>query len=1092
MTEMDPSLIGSFVFPASSGQERLWFLREFDVSGGAAYHLHGAYLVEGELDRLVLQRSLNQVVARHETLRTHFTHWDGRLVQVVTPGMGATVSTVDLTELPADQRWAEVERISEHEGSRPFQLGQGPLLRVSLLRLSAREHVLLVTLHHVIADGWSLALLVGELGECYEAFRAGRTPMLPELPLQYADYTAWQREWRDSAEFAEQRSYWLDQLADAPLVLELPADHGRPAIQSFRGAVVSGEIPRELVAVLRDQARAEGMTLYMVLLGAFQALLGRYTGQADFLVGTPVANRAGNEVRNLIGFFVNTVVLRADLGGDPTVAELLRRTRATCLDAFAHQQFPFEELVGALKPDRAAARNPIFQVLFAMEDDSLAHPRLGELSLRRLDTPEHTAKFDLSLFVVDQGDGVRLRVEHSTDLFDRGTIERLLAHYVNIVGQFARRPDLQLSALSLLSGEEREQALAVANGPELPVPPKSLPQLFEEQVLSTPDRLAVQCGPRTLTYRQLNVLANRIAHLLLANGVGAEHRVAVCLERVPELIATLLGILKTGAAYVPLDPRYPSNRVDTILRDARPTLLITSGRLLAGLPETTTTIVLEQADLAARPGSDPGVGILPHNLAYVLYTSGSTGTPKGVAIEHHSAANLVTWARTEFGDEELSRTVAATSVCFDLSVFEIFTPLVSGGGVTLVDNALSIAADTPASLINTVPSAIAELLDSGAVPTSAHTVNLAGEPLTARLIQRLHAETNARRVVNLYGPSETTTYSTFTELPGDVTDPVPIGVPVGNTQAHVLDGHLQPVPVGVVGELFLGGVGLARGYLGRAALTAERFVPDPLAVTGGQRLYRTGDLVRRDSGGRLEFVGRTDHQIKLRGYRIELGEIETVLKQHPDVQDAVVRPYGNDRRARQLIAYLVAGNESDRSELARTVRQHLATTLPHYMIPSGFVFLDHVPLTPNGKIDRAALPAPDNAVTPARQEYTAPRNHTEKRAAALVAELLDQEQVGVHDNFFELGGDSLLAGRLIQELRKEFHVNVPLREVFIDATVRNLAAVIESARQAGPTGGGDRMAALLDDMSDNELDSLLNDYVLDVSRSVGTAKEADL
>lgn len=1086
MTETDHTLLGNYVFPASSSQERLWFLREFDSSEGAAYHLHGGFLVESVLDRLVLQRSLNLVVARHEALRTRFAHHDGRLVQVVTPGAQITLSVVDVDASDPDTGWAELHRISEREAKRPFSLQHGPLLRATLVRLPAVGEVVLVTLHHIVADGWSISVLLSELAECYRALGSGEQPDLGDLPLQYADYTVWQKEWEDGADFAHHREYWRTRLAGVPLVLDLPADRPRPPMQTFRGATVELDVPADLLAVLHAMARSRDVTLFMLLLSGFQALIGRYTGSTDFLVGTPVSNRGREELTRLVGFFANTLVLRADLSGDPTVAELVARTRACCLDDFEHQRFPFERLVDELRPDRMPSRNPVFQVLFALEEDILVNPTFGDLRLRRLDevSDTGTAKFDLSVFVVTERDQARLRLEYSTDLFDTATVERLAGHYLTMLAGFAQDPTRRVGEVGLLSDGERAEILVAASGPTIEVTHPPLPLMVGEQAAKTPDALAVSHRDGAWTYHKLDEQANRIAHRLIASGVTPGSRVGVCLARTPLLIAALLGILKAGATYVPLDPRYPARRNATILLDARPTLVLTTEDLNGIFPEDVRVAALDREPLLDEPVTAPGVTVDPRGLAYILYTSGSTGTPKGVAIEHRSASNLVSWAHTEFSAAETAGTLAVTSICFDLSVFEIFTPLTRGGTVVLVDDPLDVIADDPlVTLINTVPSAIAELLHRGGIPPNVATINLAGEPLTGQLIRRLHAETGATRVVNLYGPSETTTYSTFTDLPPDAVDPVLIGHPVANTRAYVLDRDLHLMPPGVQGELFLAGTGLARGYHNRAEHTADRFLPNPFAVVPGERLYRTGDLVRWHAHGGLEFLGRTDHQIKLRGYRIELGDVESALRGHPDVLAAIVHPQSHDGpSARRLVAYVVPRTAVDGEALARALRDHVLTLLPGFMVPAGFVFLDRMPLTPNGKVDRAALAAREDVVV-AKHRFVAPRDRTETYIADLWAALLGQDRVGAYDNFFDLGGNSLIAARMVQDLRARYRMAIPLREVFVEATVANLASVIEENRRAVRTV--DSGVALLDEMDDDEFDALLNAAELDI------VKEAD-
>ncbi|MCP2257821.1 amino acid adenylation domain-containing protein [Streptoalloteichus tenebrarius] len=1100
MTDTDPSLAGTFVFPASSGQERLWFLREFDTSGGAAYHLHGAFRVEGPLDRLALQRALNHLVARHEPLRTRFAHVDGRLAQVVMPGSQVTMSYVDLSGLGEREGDAEALRVSEQDGRRPFPLDHGPLLRVTVLRTGVARHVLLVTMHHIVADGWSIGVFLDELATCYDAFRRGEEPTLPDLPVQYADFTAWNQEWVRSAEYARERDYWTTRLAGAPQVLDLPTDHRRPPVQSFRGAATTAVVDAARTRVLRDLARRRDMSPYMVLLAGFQLLLSRYSGQTDLLVGTPVANRDHPDLEPLIGFFANTLVLRADLTDDPTVDEFLDRTRNGCLDAFAHQRFPFEDLVRELRPERAPSRNPVFQVMFAWEPDALARPRLGDVTLTRLHTPTTTAKFDLTLFVAEDGDALRLTAEYNTDLFERSTVDRMLRHYLVLLDGLTGEPGRRASALPLLSAEERDAALAASAGPVLVRPATTLHGLVEDQVDRAPGATALVHHGERLTYRELNRRANRIARRLLDLGVGVEDLVAIRLPRTPDLVATVLGVLKSGAAYVPLDPRHPPHRTKAVLRDARPKILITDHTNDTDDTEGShgvPVLVPDQDPPGSSFDGNPETPVAPRDLAYVLYTSGSTGTPKGVAIEHRSATNLIHWALDTYTPDELAGTLAATSLCFDLSVFEIFTPLAAGTTVILTENALDVPTDTdpPVTLINTVPSAIAELLEADLVPPTTRVINLAGEALPADLVRQLHARTSATRVLNLYGPSEATTYVTSAELSPDTTDPVSIGLPIANTRAYLLDHNLQPVPTGTPGHLYLAGTPLARAYHHNPRHTATHFIPNPHATTPGDRLYRTGDLAHRDHDGHLHFHGRIDHQLKLHGHRIEPGDIESALHHHPHTREAIVVAHG-ERRDRKLLAYVAPTSpDLDHEELARDLRAHLVARLPHYMVPAGFVFLSRIPRNPNGKVDRTALPPPDDVVLATRRRHVAPRDRTEKRVAAVWGDLLGRDRVGVHDDFFDLGGNSLLAGRLVRELHREFGVRVPLREIFLNATVAHVASAINDLRALpGPTGaarGSARSDTALDDLTDDEWDALLPHGAPDLPERASTAKEWD-
>jgi amino acid adenylation domain-containing protein len=1014
------------------GQRAMWVLEQL-APGRADYTISRAVRLRGALSIEALRSALAKLVARHEALRTTFDVVDGEPVRVVHDHLELDIERHDGAARPSTHR---------------FDLGRGPLLHVELLR----DQVLVLTVHHIVVDFWSLHLLVDELGTLLDEPDA----VLPAAGA-FGDYVALERDYlaRPAAEIDWE--YWKGQLAGTLPELKLPTGESDPNGESE----CRFELSPELTRAAATAARLHHTTVYVLLLAVYETLLHRLSGQDDIVVGTHVADRGWPGAAATVGYCVNTLPLRTDFSADPTFAALLSSVDDTVRAALAHHRLPFPVLVDRLAPPRRPGQTPIFQAtfgflakpLFARAD--LVGPALhelgrtialGPLTAEVLPLTAEDAQFALSLVVGEVGGRLVGRFQHDGTQLRGAALRRLTDSYVWLLKQVLADPELHTTALTLLGGEERAAVLAAANGPVMDIPGDTLGELVARQALRVPDRVAVRHRNGDLTYRQLDEQANRIANLLLRKGIRTEDRVAVRLDRTPVLIATLLGILKTGAAYVPLDPRQPAHRTETILRDAKPTLLISTE---PSAVDTVPGLSIDDQMLTDLPATDPGVEVRPRNLAYLLYTSGSTGVPKGVAIEHRSAVNLVAWARTRFTTEELARTVAATSICFDLSIFEIFTPLASGTSVTLVDNPLAITADTMATLINTVPSAITELLDNDAIPRSVHTINLAGEPLTASLIQRLHNETNARRVVNLYGPSETTTYSTFTGLPGDVTDPVSIGTAVANSQAHVLDGQLQPVPTGVAGELFLGGAGLARGYFGQPALTAERFVPDPFTAGAGQRLYRTGDLVRRHADGHLEFIGRADHQIKLRGYRIELGEIETVLRGHAAVREAIVQPHG-EQRSRRLVAYLTTAGTPDPEALAAELRQHVATRLPHYMVPTSYLVLEQFPLNANGKIDRGRLPAPDGAVVPNGQ-HVPPRTPTEGRVTALLASVLGHDQVGLHDNFFELGGNSLLAISLANQLSSEFGTQLEVRTVFEFQTAASLAEHLSALGPSSPT-----------------------------------------
>jgi amino acid adenylation domain-containing protein len=908
-------------------------------------------------------------------------------------------------------------------------------------------------MHHIVSDGWSMGVLMREVAALYEVYSRGETPSLQELPVQYADYAIWQREWLQGEALERQLDYWRGQLAGAPQALELPTDKPRPPTQSYRGAGQSLALDAELAGRLNALSRAEGATLFMTLLAAFQLLLSRYSGRADVSVGTPVANRGRSEVAGLIGFFVNTLVLRTDLSGDPTFRELLARVREVCLGAYAHQDVPFERIVEELQPERDLSRNPLFQVMFVLQHAAAAPPELPGLEMSMMPVGNATTKFDLTMAIEETPAGLRAALEYNTDLFGDALIGQLLRHFETLLRALADEPGLPVSSLELLDADERRQVLEGWNQTAEPYEAATLHGLFEEQARRTPGDAALVAGGRRLTYRELNERADELAARLRGVGVGPEALVGVCAERSSEMVVAVLAVLKAGGAYVPLDPRYPRERLAFMLRDSGAKVLLTERHLTHALPEHEATMLYldERAEPPPAVGARGEATASPDNLAYVIYTSGSTGTPKGVSITHASACTLLRWAQGVFSREELGGVLFSTSICFDLSIFEMFAPLSSGGKVVLAEDALalpSLEAREEVTLVNTVPSAMTELTRSGGVPASVLAVALAGEPLRRDLVQQVYGATRARRVLNLYGPTEDTTYSTWADVARGEGERVTIGRPVANTRAYILDARLRPVPAGVAGELYLSGEGLARGYLNRPALTAERFIPDPFGPAPGARMYRTGDVARHLEGGEIEYLGRSDEQVKVRGFRIELGEVEAALRAAPGVREAVVAARG-DGADKLLVAYVVADESAGTG--ATDWREHLRGRLPEYMVPSAFVTLDALPLTPNGKVDRKALPEPEAHGLRGERAFVPPRNVTEFRVAQVWEDVLGVRPVGVKDNFFDLGGHSLQAVRLMSKLRREFGRELPLATLFRQPTVEQLAAGLDAGAEPSPS-----------------------------------------
>jgi amino acid adenylation domain-containing protein len=1040
--------------PLSFAQERLWFLEQLEPG---TYNVPQNLRLTGPLQLEALRESFGHIVRRHEVFRTSFPAPNGHPQQMIVSDLDVPLPITDLGALPQGERELAARRLMREQARRPFDLERGPLFRISVLRITPQEHILLLCLHHIICDAWSMEVIVRELGELYQTLARGDRPVLPELPIQYSDYAHWQRRRLDGEVLEDQLAYWRKQLAGAPTTLALPTDYPRPAVRSYRGAKQSVDLSASLTARLRALAQGEGATLFMAVLAAFQALLARYTGQEDIVVGSPMSGRSRVETEGLVGLFLNTLAFRTDCSGNPTYRQLLSRVREVALAAYSHQELPFEKLVEALRPERSLTQTPLFQVMFVMHGKPRTRPLRSIVKLRSPGAGTGTAKFDLTLSGQETASGLRLSMRYTTDLFEAATIAGMLGHFQKLLEGIVENPDRPLSDLPLLSDEERDLLLVSWNATATDVPRnQSVHRLFEEQAARTPQAVAVAAGDEQLSYRELDRRANQLARYLRARGVGPDIRVGVCVDRSLNLMIALLGVLKAGGAYVALDPAYPEERLRFLLRDAQMPVLLTDNRTQAVLPigEAATVVNLdrERRSLAREPDQPVASGIAAEHLAYVIYTSGSTGIPKGVAITHGNAVAFLTWARQTTSAAAGARVLATTSINFDLSVYEIFGTLSWGGTVLLAGSALELQerpdlrVQGAATLLNTVPSAAAALVRLGAVPAGLVRINLAGEPLPRDLVEKLYAH-GAEVVYNLYGPSETTTYSTAACIAQGGSVPPEIGRFIANTRGYVLDPQLAPVPIGVPGELYLGGSGVARGYLGKPALTAERFVPDPFGPSAGAevggRLYRTGDRVRWRPNGTLEYLGRMDHQLKLRGFRIEPGEIEVVLGQHPAVQTAVVSPREDASGEVRLVAYVVPERPVDANEL----RRFLGQRLPEYMVPTAIVPLESLPLLPNGKLDRAALPPPDQSRSDLDENYNAPHTAVERMLADAWTEVLGVHRVGVHDNFFELGGHSLLATRVMARVQAAAGVELPVRVLFEEPTVEGMARRIEAIHQ---------------------------------------------
>ncbi|MFE9899096.1 amino acid adenylation domain-containing protein [Streptomyces achromogenes] len=1063
--------------PLSFGQQRMWFLDQLEPASDE-YLVPVGLRLRGPLDAEALRLAVDAGVARHEVLRTRYLADDGSPLQVIDPAGPVPFELVDLSSTPRPEERAL--RLLAEAAGRAFDLAAEWPLRVTVVRTAPEEHLVVLTLHHIAIDAWSTDLYLRDLDQAYRALAAGEpSPLCPQA-VQYADFAAWQRGRQSAGETAGQLDYWRERLAGLE-PLELPTDRLRSAVRDARGDLCDVELPQALGQEVAELARRRGVTPFVLMLAAFQVLLGRYTGLDDVAVGTPVAGRTRPETEELVGFFTNSLVIRTDLAGDPVFGEFLEQVHRVSAEAFSHQDVPFEHLVDALKPDRDLSRNPLFQVMFEFQHQEVGLTALGGAAVESIDIGPAVAKFDLTVNVTQQGDGrLRCSFEYATALFDRATVERLAGHYLTLLRSIVDAPDARLSALAMLTAPERHDLLTVWPDPDgdrlAALDPAEqhglcVPQLFEHQVRQTPDAIAVVFGDQRISYADLNARANRFARRLRALGVGPETVVGSCLERSPEAVVVLLAVLKAGGVYVPFDPRHPAQRLEFMLTDAGAEVVVTStefadrlgggGRRLLLLDEEEAAGRDSSADLPAQ--ADPG------NLAYIIYTSGSTGRPKGVMIEHRSYAQHCRVIADAYGITPGERVVLLSALTFDVAMDQIAATLVAGATVVVGDPVFWTPAELPARLaehevtiVEITPAYYRAMLESPELGrlTSLKLMNVGSDVVTVADAERWADSGLPGRFLCNYGPTEATVTCLLhpvgdTPPPGQQSATLPIGRPVAGTRAHVLDAELRPVPIGIAGELCLGGVRLARGYHRRAALTADRFVPDPLAVEPGQRLYRTGDLVRRRPDGVIEFLGRIDRQVKVRGLRIELGEIEAALAAHPAVQETVViatEPVPGDRR---LAAYLVA-RPGDTVPDVGELRTHLRTLLPEYMIPSLWVALADLPLTPSGKVDRKALPDPVSAGADGGREYRAPGDPVEEALADIWSELLGVERIGVLDDFFALGGNSLLATRVLAGIRTAFSVMLPLRLLFEATTVAALARAVTRAVE-------DDIAALTDD-----------------------------
>src|SRR6202795_1577695 len=1109
--------------PASFAQDRLWFLDQLEP-GTAAYNLVRAFRITGPLNVNALTSAIGAVIERHESLRTIFESVDGEARQVVLSDVDVQVPILSLADLPESEREREALRIASEEGKRPFDLTRGPLLRTVLLQVSRDQYILVLAMHHIITDGWSISILFRELAHCYEAYASGREPQLPELPIQYVEYAQWQREYIAGEVLAKQVKYWKNKLAGAQTILDLPTDRPRPTTHSWHGATEELIFESQARAALKEFAQTEGATLFMVSMAAFQALLWRYTSQDSILVGTPTAARSQIEIENLVGFFVNTLVFRADFTPDVTFRDLGRQVRACALEAYAHQDVPFEKLVEELVPQRSMNTSPLFQVMFTFQNIPKQVFEISGLKMKELEFETGIAKFDLAVEAFED-DEFHCRFEYNTDLFEKQTILRELGHFRNLVNAVLKNPDEPLARIALMDEREREQTVVQWNNTASDYPRYlHIHSAFERQAARTPDATALVFQGKKFPYSRINEDANRLAHYLIKKGMGPGNLVGVSVERSPELTVALLGVLKTGAAYVPLDPSYPLQRLASTLEDTRAECVLSNNGIGKKLPDTVRDLIMldAQAELIRNESALNTVmnimGLSRVERAYVLYTSGSSGKPKGVEGTHRGAMNRMRWMWERYPFEAGEVCCQKTNVGFVDSVWEIFGPLLAGvpsgilpqEAVLDPEEMLQILTEQRVTRIVLVPSLLRALLEHA--PNLEERVpelklwSCSGEVLTWELARRFRKGYPKAKLLNIYGSSEVAADVTWHEVGEEEqeqqgTVSVPIGRPISNTQVYVLDRNRNAVPVGVRGEIYVGGDGVALGYWRQPEMTAERFVGNPMAPERSQRLYRTGDLGRWRSTGEIEYLGRMDGEVKVRGMRIELGEIETVLASHRWVEEAVVELNGEGAEQR-LVAYVVAGHEGTPS--ARELRRHVRSKLPEHMAPASYVKVEELPLLPSGKVNRRVL-ATVAGVALSEQGTVAARTDVEQKLAGMWAEVLKVKEVGVDQNFFELGGHSLLVLQVMARIRREFDVELGVRTMFEEPTIAGLASEVEKARSMGmkaqtpvlerrpraAAGSTSRetLLAQLDTLSAHDVQALLNS-VLDAQLSAGTESVA--
>ncbi|MGD1702261.1 amino acid adenylation domain-containing protein [Dapis sp. BLCC M229] len=1044
--------------PLSFAQERLWFLDQLEGKS-ATYNIPTVLRLDGKLAVIALEQAITEIVRRHEVLRTTFKIQNGTAVQMIAPVAKIALPVIELQHLSKLKQAEEVQQLATQEAQQPFDLSQDSLLRVMLLRLSPESHVLLLAMHHIVSDGWSIGIFYQELQTLYQAFVQRESSPLPELAIQYADFTLWQRQWLSGEVLSSKLNYWKQQLAGVPPLLELPTDRPRSPVQTFRGSREFFQIDVELTQKLKQLSQTAGVTLFMTLLAAFATLLYRYSGQSDIVVGSPIANRNRSEIEPLIGFFVNTLALRIGLENNPSFASLLHQVRKVCLDAYGHQDLPFEKVVEALQLERNLSHSPLFQVMFVLQNAQNVTLELPGMSCQILEVESGVAKFDLTLEMEETSTGIKGELEYNSDLFDGARIRRMIGHFQVLLAAIVNNPQLGIDELPLLTAQEWHQLLVKWNDTRVDYSlDRCIHQLFEEQVEQTPDAVAVVFESEKLTYRQLNNRANQLAHYLQSLGVAPEVLVGICVERSIEMVVGLLGIIKAGGAYVALDPTYPQERIAYMLADSSLSVLLTQSKLVDSLTLSDAKVICLDTDwrqISSFNQENLLNLVKPDNLVYVNYTSGSTGKPKGVAIAHKSLSNFVQAIQVEYEIENSDRLLQFASISFDVAAEEIYSCLTAGATLVLrTDEMLSSVSrfvqksqewgitvwDLPTAYWQEITSQ----LETAALhlPQLLRLVIIGGEQVLPQAVKTWHKQVgDYPKLINSYGPTEATIGATICQLTAAIAlqKEVPIGRAIANVQTYILDKNLQPVPIGVPGELHIGGICLALGYLNRPDLTYQKFIPNPFTQEKGVRIYKTGDLVQYLPDGNIEFLGRIDNQVKIRGFRIELGEIEAVLTQHPLLTEAVVIAREDIPGEKRLVAYIVANTKPP---TVPELRDFMKTKLPEYMVPAAFVRLEAIPLTPNGKVSRHNLPAPDPSSLPTKIDFIAPRDAFELQLTQIWSEILNVAPIGVRDNFFDLGGHSLLAVRLMATIEQKFSKHLSLAALFQSPTVEKLAMLM--------------------------------------------------